>query len=94
MDKNKYRVKGYKHLDSKKSIDKVKDKIQNPQWVSKHGFYPLMHFEIKFKKYTTEYNKEKNIKEKLAKEKVRKIFYASHIDSYIYKYYGDRKSVV
>lgn len=90
MDKNKYRVKGYKHLDSKKSIDKVKDKIQNPDWVSKHGFYPLMHFEIKFEKYITEYNKEKNIKEKIAKEKVRKIFYASHIDSYIYKYYGEK----
>lgn len=81
MNKKKYRVKGYKHLDSKKSIEKVKDKIQNPQWVAKHGFYPFMHFEIKFQKYSR--------KEKRPKEKVRKIFYASHIDSFIYKYYGD-----
>lgn len=82
MNKKKYRVKGYKHLDSKKSIEKVKDKIQNPQWVAKHGFYPFMHFEIKFQKYSR--------KEKRSKEKVRKIFYASHIDSFIYKYYGDK----
>lgn len=81
MNKKKYRVKGYKHLDSKKLIEKVKDKIQNPQWVAKHGFYPFMHFEIKFQKYSR--------KEKRPKEKVRKIFYASHIDSFIYKYYGD-----
>lgn len=40
-----------------------------------------MHFEIKFQKYSR--------KEKRPKEKVRKIFYASHIDSFIYKYYGD-----
>lgn len=59
----------------------MKDKIQNPQWVAKHGFYPFMHFEIKFQKYSR--------KEKRPKEKVRKIFYASHIDSFIYKYYGD-----
>jgi len=82
MNKKKYRVKGYKHLDSKKSIEKVKDKIQNPQWVAKHGFYPFMHFEIKFQKYSR--------KEKRPKEKIRKIFYASHIDSFIYKYYGDK----
>jgi len=90
MDEKKYLIKSYKHLDSKKSIDKVKEKIQNPQWIAKHGFYPLMHFEIKFKKYVTEYNKEKNIKEKIVKKKVRKIFYASHMDSYIYKYYGEK----
>ncbi|MFP3379086.1 reverse transcriptase/maturase family protein [Bacillus sp. SIMBA_069] len=81
MDKKKYGIKRYKHLDKKKSIEKVKDKIQDPQWIAKHGFYPFIHFEIKFQKYSR--------KEKQAKEKVRKIFYASHIDSYIYKYYGD-----
>ncbi|MED5046748.1 reverse transcriptase domain-containing protein [Bacillus siamensis] len=82
MNEKKYRVKGYKHLDNKKSIEKVKSKIQNPRWVAKHGFYPFMHFEIKFQKYSR--------KEKKRKEKVRKIFYASHMDSYIYKYYGDK----
>lgn len=90
MNGKKYLIKNYKHLDSKKSIDKVKEKIQNPHWVAKHGFYPLMHFEIRFKKYVTEYNKEKNIKEKMVKNKVRKIFYASHMDSYVYKYYGEK----
>ncbi|WP_340084615.1 reverse transcriptase domain-containing protein [Siminovitchia sp. FSL H7-0308] len=82
MNKKKYRVKKYKHLDNKKSIENVKGKIQNPQWIAKHGFYPFIHFEIKFQKY--------NRKEKQPKEKIRKIFYASHIDSYIYKYYGDK----
>lgn len=82
MDKKKYRVKRYIHFDNRVSIDKVKDKIKNPCWVSKHGFYPFIHFEIKFHKY----NKKSNTK----KEKVRHIYYASHIDSFIYKYYGDK----
>ncbi|HZG15711.1 MAG TPA: reverse transcriptase domain-containing protein [Candidatus Bathyarchaeia archaeon] len=81
MDIKKYRVKGYTHFDNRISIEKVKDKIQNPCWVSKHGFYPFVHFKIEFQKY--------NKKDKSKKEKVRKIFYASHIDSFIYKYYGD-----
>ncbi|ALC83086.1 MULTISPECIES: reverse transcriptase domain-containing protein [Bacillus] len=82
MNKQKYRVKGYTHLDNKKSIEKVKNNIQNPRWIAKHGFYPFIHFKIKFHKY--------NRKLKKPKEKIRKIFYASHIDSFIYKYYGDK----
>jgi len=82
MDKKKYRVKGYTHLDNKKSIDKVKNKIKNPKWVAKHGFYPFIHFEIKFQKYSRKLKKPK--------DKIRKIYYASHIDSFIYKYYGDK----
>lgn len=59
MDKKKYRVKRYIHFDNRVSIDKVKDKIKNPCWVSKHGFYPFIHFEIKFHKYNKKSNTKK-----------------------------------
>lgn len=71
MNEKKYRVKGYKHLDNKKSIEKVKSKIQNPRWVAKHGFYPFMHFEIKFQKYS---RKEKSEKKKFVKFSMRLIW--------------------
>ncbi len=50
--------------------------------MARHGFYPFIHFKIKFKKY----NKKSNGK----KIKERDIYYASHLDSYIYKYYGEK----
>ena len=79
MDTDKYKGKKYKHVDKKINISKVQDKIKNPAWVSQHGFYPFIHFEISFDKYNGN-----NIK-----TKKRKIFYASHLDSFIYKYYGE-----
>ena len=82
IDKSKYTIKKYTHFDNKISIVKVINDITNPCWVSQHGFYPFIHFEKKSWKYN------KNVREK--KPKKRDIYYASHIDSYIYKYYGDR----
>ncbi|WP_255294235.1 reverse transcriptase domain-containing protein [Bacillus toyonensis] len=82
MDKKRYKTKGYIHFDNRVSIDKVETKIKNEDWVARHGFYPFIHFKIKFKKY----NKKSNGK----KTKERDIYYASHLDSYIYKYYGEK----
>src|SRR5688500_8526863 len=81
IDKSRFRVKSYTHFDNKISIEKVIDDITNPSWITKHGFYPFIHFQIQFYKY----NKLKRTKTL----KTRDIYYASHIDSYIYKYYGD-----
>lgn len=81
MDISKFEVKKYTHFDKKISISKVINDIRNPTWVSQHGFYPFIHFKIEFFKYN-----------KIAREKKlksRDIYYASHIDSYIYKYYGN-----
>lgn len=78
---NKYKTKGYIHFDKKVSFKKIQNKIQNPSWVTQHAFYPFIHFKIKINKYIKQ--------EKRIKMKEREIFYASHIDSFIYKYYGD-----
>ncbi|TKH20283.1 reverse transcriptase [Bacillus wiedmannii] len=82
MDKKKYKAKGYIHFDNRVSINKVETKIKNPDWVARHGFYPFIHFKITFKKYNKKHNGENS--------KERDIYYASHLDSYIYKYYGEK----
>lgn len=81
INKKKYSIKRYIHFDNKISFEKIEKDVRNPCWVSKHGFYPFIHFKMKFFKY--------NKKKRERKEKVRDIYYASHIDSYIYKFYGD-----
>lgn len=78
--KNKY----YTHLDIKKDYVKYENMIKNTNWIQKHGFYPFIHYEIIFNKYV--YDKDTGIKEK--REKKRDIFYSSHIDRFIYQYYG------
>ncbi|MCB2358671.1 reverse transcriptase domain-containing protein [Clostridium estertheticum] len=78
--KNKY----YTHLDIKKDYLKYEKMIKDAEWIKTHGFYPFIHYKIIYNKYI--YNKENNTREK--KEKIRKIFYSSHIDRYIYQYYG------
>lgn len=84
IDFDKYRTKNYKHFDNKLSFKNAVDRVTNPCWVKRHEFYPFIHFSIKIHKY----NNEMKGKGK-PEPKERKIFYASHIDSYIYKYYGD-----
>lgn len=81
IDIRKFETKKYIHFDNKRSINKVKNDISNPCWIAKHGFFPFVHFEIKFSKY--------NKQERMRKEKIRDIYYASHIDSFIYKHYGN-----
>jgi len=77
-----YDTKYFTHFDKRISFEKVKDKIQNPEWIAQHGFYPFLHYEIIFNKY--------NRKTKMKKQKIRKIYYAAHVDGYIYSYYGDK----
>jgi len=81
IDLSKYRIKKYKHFDNRVSINNIINDIQNPGWIVERGFFPFIHFQIKFYKYSRV--------EKRKKLKTRDIYYASHIDSYIYKYYGD-----
>ncbi|MGD9678367.1 MAG: reverse transcriptase domain-containing protein [Vulcanibacillus sp.] len=81
---SKYHTKNYKHFDNKVSIENAVEKITNPCWVKGHGFYPFLHFSLKVSKY----NNDMKGKEKF-EPKERRLFYAAHIDSFIYKYYGD-----
>ncbi|WP_106496268.1 reverse transcriptase domain-containing protein [Lentibacillus sp. Marseille-P4043] len=92
IDWSKYETKYYLHFDDRVRIEHVKNKIQDPNWVSSYAFLPSIHFKINFNKYVTISN-DKTLstnQRKRKKKKVRQIFYAAHKDRFIYKYYGDR----
>ncbi|AIF65229.1 reverse transcriptase [Terribacillus saccharophilus] len=87
-----YEPKNYLHFDRRIDVEYMKSKVQDKQWITSYAFLPSLHFDITFNKYVTvKRANEKGIiiKQKEKKKKVRKIFYAAHKDSYIYKYYGD-----
>lgn len=71
--------KMYAHFDWRTDISQQREYITDPEKVTKHGFYPFIHYE----KRTLKYSKKKG-----RKEKVRDICYAAHIDRCIYQYYG------
>lgn len=77
-EKSKHR-RNYAHFDSKVSLNRVWDYINNPEKVAKHGFYPFIHYTIIFHKF----NKMKG-----RTQKPREIYYSAHKDRYIYQYYG------
>lgn len=85
MSKQIYKDKFYTHLDTKKYHVDYQQRVQNINWVSRHGFYPFIHFQMDCSKYTTDSEGNKFIK-----EKNRDIYYAAHIDRFIYEYYGNR----
>lgn len=76
--------KSYTHIDQKKNGKDYLYKVRSPEWIVRHGFYPFIHFEMTFKKYVEKTNGQKE-----KKPKVRKIYYAAHVDRFIYEYYGN-----
>lgn len=76
----KHSKKSYSHFDYRTNVSLCSDYITSPEKVSKHGFYPFIHYEIKMVKF----NKNKGKKP----PKVRDICYAAHIDRCIYQYYN------
>ena len=85
MSRKIYKDKNYTHFDTKKYYKNYKDRVENINWVSRHGFYPFIHYSLNFDKYTNDSEGNKYIK-----KKSRDIFYSAHIDRYIYEYYGNR----
>jgi hypothetical protein len=78
----KYNVKPFPHFDQRIPItNNVKKNLQNPYYIARHSFYPFIHYKI----VTRKFHKEKG----LSDPKIREIYYASHMDGYIFKYYGD-----
>ncbi len=71
--------KYYAHFDKRVSVHEAWPYISNPIRVAHHGFYPFIHYQQKFNKYS---------KEEGVKPKERELCYAAHIDRYIYSYYG------
>lgn len=83
--KHRYETKKYLHFDKRISFyNKVKDYVTNPKEIKRHSFFPLIHYVKKSEKY----NKTAKTKRPV-KTKKRHIMYASHLDNFIYKYYGD-----
>jgi hypothetical protein len=97
-----YKIKGYYHISPpskthwKDALKTVK-KITNPTFVTHYGFFPLLHTNIKERKYKKHptipkkrchsyYDEEKK---KYAKTvKVRPLHYANHLDALIFGYYA------
>lgn len=83
-----YKNKHYTHFDSRIKFEKktlpleYKNKIENKNWIVKHGFYPFVQYE------------QRNYKYPFCKEhkdyKSRTIMYCSHIDRFIYQYYASK----
>ncbi len=75
----------YSHFDLWISYKNVKAYILDSLRVKAHGFYPLIHFEMPKPKWVKEQGKGR-----VSTEKKRHIFYAAHIDSWIYRFYAYR----
>ena len=84
--KNYYKYKGYAHFDKRISIGEARKNVEKPQYVATHGFYPFLHFTLKINRYR---KKEQTPKER-RKPKSREIYYAAHIDRYIYQFYAHK----
>jgi len=75
-----FRNKAYAHLDAKRPAEPMESLIKNPMWVARHGFLPFIHVVLKTKR-----RKGKNVRPEF---KERNIFYASHLDRYVYQWYA------
>ncbi|MFB0846553.1 reverse transcriptase domain-containing protein [Paenibacillus oleatilyticus] len=78
----KFEIKPFPHFDQRICVTKnVRKNLQDPSYIASHSFYPFIHYTITTRKY----KKEKVLSE----PKKREIYYASHMDGYIFKYYGE-----
>lgn len=69
----------YTHFDRRVTLEKCFEYITSPHKVAHHGFYPFIHYTIISRK----------VKDgKKAEPKKRQIYYAAHIDGWIYRYYA------
>ena len=59
MGRKIYKDKYYTHLDVKKHHKDYQQRVQNINWVSRHGFYPFIHFKMDCSKYTVIENGKK-----------------------------------
>ena len=84
MTKTYYKYKGYAHFDKRISIQHGRKLAENPDYVAKHSFYPFLHFTLKINRYK---RKMKTPMERRA-PKSREIYYAAHIDRYIFQHYA------
>ena len=86
MDRNEWKEKQakkpapqYTHFDRRVSLVHCFEYVTSPEKVSHHGFYPFIHYTIKSRKV-------KDGRKERPKE--RQIYYAAHLDGWIYRYYS------
>lgn len=77
FDENK--IPGNAHFDYRISYAQVRDNVEDPAWVARHGFLPLI----------SKTNVEKKFDGTKRKIKEREIAYASHVDKCIYHHYSN-----
>lgn len=85
IDPNKFKKKLYPHFDVSTHFNHLKKHITNPTYIKSHSFLPFIYFPMSFTRFA--FNTEKGYK--TPHKKIRDIYYASHKDSMIYKYYGE-----
>lgn len=74
-----YKDKSYTHFDYRTHYQDYENLVCDSKWVEHHGFYPFVHSVIDRSRYS---------RRKGRISRTRDIYYASHVDSYIYQYYG------
>lgn len=93
-----YKLKGYLHFDFALSQIEAEQYVSNGSNILRHRFSPLIHYIKKSRKVQRNIQAEQAYKQGLLdkkpklriKEKDRNIFYTSHIDGYIYSFYGHK----
>ncbi|MEZ9627772.1 antiviral reverse transcriptase Drt2 [Aliivibrio fischeri] len=80
-----FRPRTYLHFDLPINIKKAPKIVTNPDAVSKHAFYPLIHYVIEINKIGKDPISKKVI---ALPPKLRPISYPAHLDSHIYSYYS------
>lgn len=84
--KKHFPTKGYLHIDRRIPFERVKDYVMDPHEISTHSFLPLIHYIAKNERYIG--YQHSSLGNRPFKTKKRKIMYAGHFDSYVYKYYS------
>lgn len=92
-----FRNRGYIHLSPKLNLDSDGDfilkKIKNPRYVERHSFFPLIHANIRerrYKKDTVTDKRSHTASTGKSSAKIRPLHFASHLDSLIFGYYADK----
>ena len=95
-----YKIKGYYHISPQLSGDKNSisinvSKIKNENYVGNYAFFPLLHVNIKERKYKKHPENPKVRSHSLIEDgkfkkttKIRPLHYANHTDALIYSYYA------
>ena len=99
--KDWFKDRGYPHFSNRTPLSVKKDcaiYVSNKSKVAKHSFLPLIFKEIKQRRYKKSTIKgiirrsHKSEKDNgiVSNTKIRKILYASHLDSHIFSYYAQK----